>query len=73
MIKVKDLLDVLDRDIEGDDYVVFYYCGKKIGYFNECRIECNYGICKLLNADVEMISTDINAYTLKIHVLFGDE
>jgi len=73
MIKVKDLLDILDSDVDGTDYVVFYNCGKKIGYYNETELDCDRGICKLLDAVVEMISTDSDSYTLKIHILFGDE
>lgn len=70
---VKNILPVLDRDIVGDDYVIFYNCGQKIGYFNECELVSNNGICKLLDAEIEMISPGKSGHTLKIHVLFGDE
>lgn len=67
-MKVKDLLPVVDRDIDSNDSVEFY-CGKeKIGYFNDCELVADIPLKRLLESDVEIISGGVDKQSIRIFI-----
>lgn len=71
-MKVENILEYLDVDIEGDDSVEFYLGAEKIGYFNQCEIVSETGILKLLNSKIERISGGIDKQSIRIFITDGD-
>ena len=68
MLKVKDLLPILDRDIEGEDSVEFYAGANKIGYFNEHELVSEISIERLLESNIERISGGIDKQSIRIFI-----